>query len=192
MAVKTASTVEFRLTVSSGWIFRKPATCNRFVDYLSVRILSGRTAVLLLISSSYGRTNTWCNIDMKTTQQSITLNYVEFKVRDIDQSKAFYGQAMGWAFTDYGESYCEFSDGHMKGGFELDESICDLGYETFNGPLVVLYCADLTEAKNRIELYGGKIVKPIFEFPGGRRFHFRDPDGYELAVWSDIQPGLKN
>jgi len=54
-----------------------------------------------------------------------------------------------------------------------------------SGPLVVLYASDLAEIKTRVETAGGEIVKPLFEFPGGRRFHFTDPDGYELAVWSE-------
>ncbi len=124
-------------------------------------------------------------INMNPAQKIITLNYVEFKVGDIKRSKDFYGLAMGWTFTDYGENYCEFSDGQMKGGFELVKSGTSPGNETSSGPLVVLYCPDLTDAQNRIELAGGNIVKPVFEFPGGRRFHFCDPDGYELAVWSD-------
>lgn len=111
--------------------------------------------------------------------QDRCIDYIEFNVADIARSKDFYGKAFGWTFTDYGPDYCEFSDGHMKGGFDAN------GCVTQGGPLVVLYSSDLTEILGRIEAAGGKIVKPIFEFPGGRRFHFTDPDGYELAVWSE-------
>lgn len=107
------------------------------------------------------------------------INYIEFNVSDIAKSKAFYGQAFGWTFTDYGPDYCEFSDGHMKGGFDATQPV------TLGGPLVVLYGADLGSILGRIETAGGKITKPIFDFPGGRRFHFTDSDGYELAVWSE-------
>lgn len=107
------------------------------------------------------------------------IDYLEFAVADIVRSKAFYGEAFGWTFTDYGPNYCEFTDGRMKGGFDAS------GPAAPGGPLVVLYGADLTELMDRIEAAGGRIVKPIFEFPGGRRFHFADPDGYELAVWSE-------
>lgn len=107
------------------------------------------------------------------------IDYIEFNVADIARSKDFYGNAFGWIFTDYGPSYCEFSDGHMKGGFDAN------GPVTLGGPLVILYGTDLSELAERIEAAGGKIVKPIFEFPGGRRFHFTDPDGYELAVWTE-------
>lgn len=106
------------------------------------------------------------------------INYIEFNVSDIARSKQFYGEAFGWTFTDYGPDYCEFNDGHMKGGFDAT------GPVTPGGPLVVLYAQDLAQLKARIEAAGGRIAKPIFQFPGGSRFHFIDPDGYELAVWS--------
>ncbi len=107
------------------------------------------------------------------------INYIEFNVGDIARSKAFYGDAFGWTFNDYGPSYSEFSDGHMRGGFDASAPV------TTGGPLVVLYADDLADTQRRIEASGGTIVKPVFEFPGGRRFHFTDPDGYELAVWSE-------
>jgi len=106
------------------------------------------------------------------------VNYIEFNVNDISRSKSFYGQAFGWSFTDYGPDYCEFTDGQMKGGFDATRE------PNPGGPLVVLYGDDLEELQACITSAGGEIVKPVFAFPGGRRFHFRDPDGYELAVWS--------
>ena len=109
-----------------------------------------------------------------------TINYVEFNVTDIARAKAFYGEAFGWTFTDYGPGYCEFSDGHMKGGFDAGGAVNSKG-----GALVVLYGSDLADVQAAVEAAGGRIVKPIFEFPGGRRFHFTDPEGYELAVWSE-------
>ncbi len=111
-------------------------------------------------------------------QQDRRIDYVELNVADIARSKAFYGAAFGWSLTDYGPNYCEFSDGHMKGGFDATLPV------TTGGPLVVLYGEDLADVQASVEAAGGKIVKPIFEFPGGRRFHFTDPDGYELAVWT--------
>ncbi len=106
------------------------------------------------------------------------INYIEFTVADVARSKDFYGKAFGWTFTDFGPDYCEFSDGNMRGGFDAS------GAATTGGPLVVLYGADLAEIQGSIESAGGKVVKPVFEFPGGRRFHFTDPDGHELAVWT--------
>ncbi len=118
-------------------------------------------------------------METENSSRDRCINYIELKVADIARSKEFYGKAFGWTFTDYGPDYCEFSDGHMKGGFDAR------GPVTPGGPLVVLYGADLSDLQARIETAGGKIVKPIFEFPGGRRFHFTDPDGYELAVWTE-------
>lgn len=106
------------------------------------------------------------------------IDYVEFAVVDIGRSKAFYGEAFGWTFTDYGPSYCEFNDGRMTGGFAQ-------GSPRPGGPLVILFAEDLADLKRRIEKAGTKIVEEPYAFPGGRRFHFEDPDGYELAVWSD-------
>ena len=116
---------------------------------------------------------------MECPHMDRTINYIEFNVADIPKSKKFYGEAFGWTFTDYGPDYCEFSDGQMKGGFDASQPV------TTGGPLIVLYGVDLREIMGRIESAGGKIVKPVFDFPGGRRFHFTDLDGYELAVWSE-------
>jgi predicted enzyme related to lactoylglutathione lyase len=107
------------------------------------------------------------------------IDYVEFNVTDIGRSKNFYGSAFGWTFTDYGPAYCEFNDGRLKGGLTTTAPVCAAG-----GPLVILYADNLEDTVKRVEVAGGQIVKPIFSFPGGRRFHFADPDGYELAVWS--------
>ena len=111
---------------------------------------------------------------------AVRIDYVEFAVADTARSKAFYGRAFGWSFTDFGPGYTEFTDGRMKGGFNALE-----GGAAPGGPLVVLYSGDLEAAARRIEEAGGRIVKPAYPFPGGRRFHFADPDGNELAVWTE-------
>lgn len=108
------------------------------------------------------------------------IDYVEFNVSDIARAKAFYGGAFGWTFTDYGPDYCEFRDGRLSGGFTTLAPVTAKG-----GPLVILFATDLEDALSGVEAAGGTIVQPIFPFPGGRRFQFADPDGYELAVWSD-------
>ena len=107
-----------------------------------------------------------------------SINYIEFNVQDIARSKQFYGDAFGWTFTDFGPHYCEFNDGQMTGGFDQSEPVRS------GGPLVVLYGDDLETLQKAIVSAGGAIVKPVFDFPGGKRFHFTDPDGYELAVWT--------
>jgi uncharacterized protein len=119
---------------------------------------------------------------MENPQEDRRIDYIEFNVANIARSKAFYGAAFGWTFTDYGPDYCEFSDGRMKGGFDATTPV------SLGGPLVILYGADLSQLQKSVTVAGGEIVKPIFEFPGGRRFHFTDPDGYELAVWSEPAP----
>lgn len=112
------------------------------------------------------------------------IDYVEFNVKDIPRSRSFYGQAFGWSFRDFGPGYCEFSDGRLTGGFALAGDGPAEG-SARNGPLVILYTKDLGDTQERIEEAGGRISQPAYSFPGGRRFHFTDPDGYELAVWSD-------
>ncbi|MGT2492430.1 VOC family protein [Cupriavidus basilensis] len=114
----------------------------------------------------------------ETRGQDRQIDNIEFNVSDIARSKAFYGGVFGWTFTDYGPTYCEFSDGRLTGGFTTGEEVRP------GGPLVILYADDLAETQRRVEAAGATVVRPVFSFPGGRRFHFRDPDGYELAVWS--------
>ena len=112
------------------------------------------------------------------------IDNIEFAVSDIAVSRRFYGEAFGWRFTDYGPAYCEFTDGSLTGSLTggLAKAI---GPVRPGGPLVILYADDLAETQRRLEAAGAHIVKPAFAFPGGRRFHFTDPDGYELAVWSE-------
>ena len=106
------------------------------------------------------------------------IDNIELNVADIARSKEFCGKAFGWSFTDYGPTYCEFTDGRLTGG------LTTTGPVSPGGPLVILYADDLAETQALLERLGARIVKPVFSFPGGRRFHFQDPDGYELAVWS--------
>jgi len=107
------------------------------------------------------------------------ISYIEFRSKDNKRIKAFYETAFGWVFTDYGPKYTSFSESGLYGGFEETEE------EIRNGALVVLYHKNLDLIKGRIVNTGGIITKDIFPFPGGRRFHFADPSGNELAVWSD-------
>ncbi|MGO3124893.1 MAG: VOC family protein [Advenella sp.] len=118
---------------------------------------------------------------MNSQDKNGKLDYIEFTVRDIVRTCKFYASAFGWSFKDYGPQYCEFTDERFTGGFAQGEPVSP------GGPLVILYTDNLAHMQERIERAGGRVVKPVFAFPGGRRFHFADPDGYELAVWSDQQ-----
>ena len=110
------------------------------------------------------------------------INYVEFPARNIEVVKAFFTSAFGWSFEDYGPDYTAFSNEGLNGGFFR----ADLAVSTENGSaLIVFYSNDLEQTQAKIESAGGSIVRPIFSFPGGRRFHFADPNGNEYAVWSD-------
>src|SRR5438105_1701703 len=107
------------------------------------------------------------------------IDYIEFPAADIAAVKPFYSQVFGWSFEDYGPDYTSFSDGRLSGGFYTSDG------PAAGRPLVVLYATDLEAMEGKIKAAGGTIVKAIFSFPGGRRFHFTDPGGNELAVWSD-------
>ncbi len=107
------------------------------------------------------------------------INYVEFKANDLQKTKDFYHATFDWTFTDYGPTYIAFSDSGLEGGFEKSEE------NIVNGALVVLYHENLEEIKELVKQAGGTITKDIFSFPGGKRFHFTDPSGNELAIWSD-------
>lgn len=108
------------------------------------------------------------------------IDYVEFSVRDLAAAKRFYTGAFGWHFTDYGPEYAGVSVGGREiGGF------CQTDEARTTGPLVVLYSNNLDDSLKAVKAAGGTIVKEPFSFPGGRRFHFADPSGSELAVWSE-------
>lgn len=111
-----------------------------------------------------------------------TINYIEWPAADLRAIKAFYSQVFDWQFTDYGEEYTAFKEASLEGGFFKSAQASS----SANGAaLVVLYSPALEESEQKIVAAGGAIIKPIFAFPGGRRFHFTDPCGNELAVWSD-------
>ncbi len=107
------------------------------------------------------------------------IDYIEFSATDIAAVKQFYTAVFGWKFTDYGPDYTSFEDGRISGGFAKAPSVSG------NGVLVVIYASELEKTKDAVVRNGGKITKPPFDFPGGRRFHFTDPNGNELAVWSE-------
>jgi len=111
------------------------------------------------------------------------LSYVEFPATDMDATKTFFTTVFSWSFTDYGPDYTSFSNQGLSGGFYQS----NLKSTTDNGAaLLVLYSSDLEQTLTDVSEAGGSIIKPVFSFPGGRRFHFTEPSGNEFAVWSEI------
>jgi hypothetical protein len=104
------------------------------------------------------------------------LNYVELPVADIGATKAFYEAAFAWSLTGFGPTYAATMTGDTDIGLQGDSA------EASKAPLPVIDVADLEAALASVEAAGGRIVRPIFAFPGGRRFHFLDPSGNELAA----------
>ena len=110
------------------------------------------------------------------------INYIEIPAKNIEATKIFFSDVFGWSFVDYGPDYCSFTAQGVDGGFFKS----DLVVSTKTGsPLIVLYSHSLETIQAEIEHAKGKTIKPIFSFPGGRRFHFSDPNGNEFAVWSE-------
>ena len=107
------------------------------------------------------------------------IDYIEFTVHDLAAAKRFYAAAFGWGFTDYGPTYAGIQGPEDEvGGLRQSEE------PRRGGPLVILYSTDLEASLDAVRSAGGTVVQEPFDFPGGRRFHFRDPSGNELAVWS--------
>jgi predicted enzyme related to lactoylglutathione lyase len=120
---------------------------------------------------------------MSRPEHDRRVDFVEFAATDIEATKKFYIDAFGWSFEDYGPDYVSFTDGRLAGGFYRAPQVGKGG-----GALVVIYSTHLEGALERVRQSGGVLTKEIFSFPGGRRFHFADPNGNELAVWTDLPP----
>lgn len=116
---------------------------------------------------------------MSQPEHDKRVDYVEFPSSDMQATKTFYNQVFAWEFTDWGEEYTSFTDGRLSGGFYAGTPTPG------NGALVVIYATDLEAVEQAVKDARGTIVQEIFSFPGGRRFHFNDPSGNQLAVWSD-------
>jgi predicted enzyme related to lactoylglutathione lyase len=114
-------------------------------------------------------------------QEHEKINYVEYPAKDLEATKAFFTNAFGWNFVDYGPDYTSFADEGLSGGFFRSElrALTETG-----SALIVFYSNTLEQTLQKVERAGG-VVKPIFSFPGGRRFHFTEPSGNEFAVWSE-------
>lgn len=111
-----------------------------------------------------------------------SINYLELPANNLEDSKAFFSRVFNWSFVDYGPDYCSFIGAGIDGGLYRS----DLHVSSATGSvLIVLYSNDLPRSLQAVELAGGTVIKPIYSFPGGRRFHFADPSGNEFAIWSE-------
>ena len=106
------------------------------------------------------------------------IDYLEITVSDMAAAKAFYTAAVGWEFNDYGPAYAG-----IRGAEKEQGGLCE-GEPRPGGPLIVLYSEDLEASLAAVQAAGGEVAREPFAFPGGRRFHFRDPSGNELAIWA--------
>ena len=104
------------------------------------------------------------------------IDYLDFSSPDLPATKAFFAQAFGWTFNHYGPDYQEMADAGIGGGIASGDMA---------PPLVILKTDDLEAALAKVTAAGAEITKPIFPFPGGRRFQFREPGGTEMGVWSE-------
>lgn len=114
------------------------------------------------------------------------IDYVELPAREMDATKRFFTQVFGWSFTDYGPDYTAFENQGLDGGFYRSKQAANPDH---GSALIVFYSAALEATQAKVQAAGGVVVKPIFHFPGGRRFHFTDPSGNTFAVWSDPVDG---
>lgn len=112
---------------------------------------------------------------------NLKIDYIEMPASDFDAVQVFYASVFNWTFEDFGDEYRAFSDGKIDGGFYRSTVVtnADAG-----APLIIFYADHLEEVESDVIAAGGVIAKSIFSFPGGRRFHFNDPHGNELAVWT--------
>lgn len=152
-----------------------------------VQKLTGGLLILVGVALGLGLTNQEAHDPLVIDQQGDHMNapmadrkidYIEFTSPDLIRIKKFYNEAFGWTFQDWGDDYVSFEDGRLAGGFRRGDVIG-------GSALVILYANDLEAMEAAVRKAGGAITVEIFSFPGGRRFHFTDPVGNELAVWSD-------
>ncbi len=138
---------------------------KRFIFFL--------VAIVLVFGITFGLKG------VNMTEKDRRIDYIELPTVDLVEAKRFYGEVFDWKFVDYGPDYASFNDGRLDGGFRKENTV------QRGGPLIIIYSINLELIKESVKSAGGTIVKDIFEFPGGRRFHFTDPSGNELAIWSD-------
>ncbi len=138
---------------------------KRFIFFL--------VAIVLVFGITFGLKG------VNMTEKDRRIDYIELPTVDLVEAKRFYGEVFDWKFVDYGPDYASFNDGRLDGGFRKENTV------QRGGSLIIIYSINLELIKESVKSAGGTIVKDIFEFPGGRRFHFTDPSGNELAIWSD-------
>jgi len=114
-------------------------------------------------------------------RQHHSINYVEFPLSDVEATKVFYGEVFGWTFQDFGPDYLSIVGAGVDGGFNREAAPARMGH----GALIVLYSNDIEATRRSVGDAGAEVSKEIYDFPGGRRFHFVDPNGSEVAVWSE-------
>jgi len=105
------------------------------------------------------------------------LNYVELPATDMAKTRKFYEAAFGWALVEFGPTYAATTTNDVDIGLQADRA------DAPRAPLPIVHVENLEAALKTVIAAGGAITKPIFSFPGGKRFHVRDPSGNELAVW---------
>lgn len=110
-----------------------------------------------------------------------SINYIEFPLIDAAATKAFYSSLFGWEFQEWGPNYLSFSGAGIDGGFNGEDNTP----VRKPGVLVVLFTTDLEPTFDAVKAAGANIIREIYPFPGGRRFHFADPNGNELAIWAE-------
>ena len=114
------------------------------------------------------------------TNQHHGFNYIELPSTANEAMKTFYGAVFGWTFQDWGDTYVAIHGSGVEGGFDQASD----RKPSANGPLVIIFSKDLEATKSAVLEAGGDVSVDTYNFPGGRRFHFKDPSGNELAVWT--------
>lgn len=118
------------------------------------------------------------------------INYLEIPVKDIPTAKTFFGDVFGWSFVDYGPDYAAIQGAGIDAGMFTTSDENTPPVRTSNGSVLVVFKAeDLKAIEQAVVDAGGTIHVPVFDFPGGWRFHFLDPVGNEFAIWSENAPG---
>ena len=149
---------------------------RRLLSALSIALFVGTGAACVTYSAP----------DMSDTEHSAVvhqnhhIDFVEIPTTDMAKSQAFYREVFGWSFVDYGPDYADIKGAGLSGGLRPVTEPPPRG-----GSMVVVFATDLESTLARVEAAGGRVEGEILSFPGGRRFHFVDPTGSELAVWSD-------